>query len=84
MNINLKREYYSHDFGHSYESKSINKLLLQFIEQIETFESSYRRYCKTHNCSYDFPYDPKEKTGLSKEEIISDLNKWKNCVEYKV
>lgn len=83
MNFNLKREYFSHDFGHSYESKSVNKLLLQFIEQIETFESSYKRYCKIHNCSYDFPYDSKEKKGLSKEEIINDLNKWKKCVDTK-
>lgn len=49
LNGNIKREYYSHDFGHSFESKSINRLLLQFIEQIETFDSSYRRYCKTYN-----------------------------------
>lgn len=83
LNSNLKREYFSHDFGHSFESKSINKLLLQFIEQIETFESSYRRYCKTYKCSYDFPYDETGKNGLSKEEIIKDLNKWKDCVEDK-
>ena len=85
MNLNLKREYISHDFGHSYESKSLNKILLQFIEQIEIFESSYIRYCKTHKCQYDFPYDSTKKNGLSKEEIINDLNKWKNIVrkEYK-
>ena len=85
MNPNLKREYISHDFGHSYESKSLNKILLQFIEQIEIFESSYIRYCKTHKCPYDFPYDSTKKNGLSKEEIINDLIKWKNIVrkEYK-
>ena len=85
MNPNLKREYISHDFGHSYESKSLNKILLQFIEQIEIFESSYIRYCKAHKCPYDFPYDSTKKNGLSKEEIINDLIKWKNIVrkEYK-
>lgn len=81
INPNLRREYASHDFGHSFESKSFNKLLLQFIEQIETFESSYRRYCKAYNCPYDFPYDKKNKKGLSKEEIINDLNKWKDFVK---
>ena len=84
LNNSLKREYYSHDFGQSFESKSINQILLQFIEQIETFESSYKRYCKIYN-KYDFPYDSKNKNGLSKEEIIKDLKTWMNLVneEYK-
>lgn len=84
LNKSLKREYYSHDFGQSFESKSINQILLQFIEQIETFESSYKRYCKIYN-KYDFPYDSKNKNGLSKEEIIKDLKYWMNLVneEYK-
>ena len=60
LNNGIQREYVSHDFGHSFELKSINKLLLQFIEQIEIFESSYKRYCKEYN-SYDFPYDEKKK-----------------------
>lgn len=83
LNCNIKREYFSHDFGHSFESKSINRLLLQFIEQIETFESSYRRYCKTYNNQYDFPYDAEHKKGLSREEIIRDLIKWMNLVDEK-
>ena len=82
LNKTIIREYSSHDFGHSFESKSFNKLLLQFIEQIEIFDSSYRRYCKTYN-KYDFPYDYEKKDGLSKEEIIKDLKYWKNCVERK-
>lgn len=84
LNNDIQREYISHDFGHSFELKSINKLLLQFIEQIEIFESSYKRYCKEYN-SYDFPYDEKKKKGLSYQEIISDLKYWKSCVgqEYK-
>jgi len=84
LNNDLEREYYSHDFGQSFESKSINQILLQFIEQIETFESSYKRYCKIYN-KYDFPYDSKNKNGLSKEEIIKDLKNWMNLVneEYK-
>ena len=84
LNNSLKREYYSHDFGQSFESKSFNQILLQFIEQIETFESSYKRYCKIYN-KYDFPYDSKSKNGLSKEEIIKDLKYWMNLVneEYK-
>ena len=79
LNSEIQREYVSHDFGHSFEIKSINKLLLQFIEQIEIFESSYKRYCKEYN-SYDFPYDEKKKQGLSYQEIISDLKYWKSCV----
>ena len=82
LNNDIQREYISHDFGHSFELKSINKLLLQFIEQIEIFESSYKRYCKEYN-SYDFPYDEKKKKGLSYEEIISDLKYWKSCVGQK-
>lgn len=82
LNNNLRREYFSHDFGHSFESKSINKILLQFIEQIEIFESSYKRYCKEYN-EYDFPFDYKLRKGLSKEEIINDLIKWMNLVEEK-
>ena len=83
LNDSLKREYSSHDFGHSFETKSFDRILLQFIEQIELFESSYKRYCYTYNNNYDFPYDSKKKKGLSKEEIINDLNKWKRCVEDK-
>lgn len=79
----IKREYSSHDFGHSFESKNINKILLQFIEQIEIFESSYKRFCKVYSCEYIFPYDPKTKKGLSKAEIIKDLQYWKNCVDSK-
>ena len=83
LNDSLKREYSSHDFGDSFENKSFSKILLQFIEQIELFESSYKRYCKTYNNTYDFPYDNKKRRGLCKEEILKDLKKWKNCVEDK-
>ena len=82
LNKNIKRAYYSHDFCHSFESKNQNRLLLQLIEQIETFYSSYKRYLKVHQ-HYDFPYDPVKKNGLSKTEIIKDLNYWKNNVENK-
>ena len=83
-NKNIKRVYYKHDFGHSFESKDKNRLLLQLIEQIELFFSSYKRYFKDYQC-YDFPYDENKKNGLSKNEIIKDLNYWKNNVkkEYK-
>lgn len=79
LNKDIEREYVSHDFGHSFELKSFNKLLLQFIEQIEIFESSYKRYCKEYTF-YDFPYDKQKNKGLSREQIISDLKYWKSCV----
>ena len=74
INPRIERIYTDHDFGHSFESKSLDSLVLQLIEQIETFESSYKRYKKEFKKEYDFPYDQKIGKGISKIMIIEDMN----------
>ena len=74
LNPKIERIYTDHDFCHSFESKSLDNLTLQLIEQIETFESSYKRYKKKYKKKeYDFPYDKKTGKGISKKMIIEDM-----------
>lgn len=74
LNPKIERTYTDHDFCHSFESKSLDNLVLQLIEQIETFESSYKRYKKKYKKKkYDFPYDQKTGKGISKKMIVDDM-----------
>ena len=73
LNPEIERIYTDHDFCHSFESKSLDALVLQLIDQIETFESSYKRYKKEYKKEYDFPYNKETRKGISKEMIIDDM-----------
>ena len=74
LNPNIERKYTCHDFCHSFESKSLDSLVLQLIDQIETFEASYNMYKKEYKKEYDFPYDKKTGKGINKKMIIEDMN----------
>ena len=73
LNPEIERIYTDHDFCHSFESKPLDALVLQLIDQIEAFESSYKRYKKEYKTKYDFPYNEKTKKGINKEMIIEHM-----------
>ena len=73
LNPKIERKYSCHDFCHSFESKSLDSLVLQLIDQIETFEASYKMYKNEYKKEYDFPYDKNTGKGISKKMIIDDM-----------